>query len=243
MNILSIGNSFSEDAQRYLSGIAAADGVDLYTVNLCIGGCPLESHARNAKTGDKAYTFQENGVITDRLISLKEGLELARWDVVTIQQVSTHSFVRDSYYPYVFEVAEFVRAHVPDAKLIIQETWAYEDGCDRLEEIRGDRSASSMHSELKAVYETVTKEISADGIIRSGDLMELMRQRGIGGLYRDTFHASWGYGRYAIGLLWYRSLTGADVTENSFRKFDESVSEEQISAAKAAVMEFEPILK
>ena len=41
MNILSIGNSFSQDAQRYLHDIAKADGVVLSAFNLYIGGCPL----------------------------------------------------------------------------------------------------------------------------------------------------------------------------------------------------------
>lgn len=242
MNILSIGNSFSEDAQRYLHGIAKADGVDLYTVNLCIGGCSLESHAGYVKSGAKAYVFQENGVITERLMSLEEGLSLAKWDIVTIQQVSVQSFREESYYPYIHELAAFVRAHAPGAKLLIQKTWAYEDGCDRLEEIRGDRRAVTMYQELSVAYSKAAKEISADGVIPSGDLMELMRQKGIGGLYRDTFHAGWGFGRYAIGLLWYHVLTGADVTENSYRGFDEDVSEEQIATAKACVMEFAPIL-
>ena len=34
MDILSIGNSFSQDAQRYLNRIAKADGVVLNTFNL-----------------------------------------------------------------------------------------------------------------------------------------------------------------------------------------------------------------
>ncbi len=38
MYILSMGNSFSQDAQRYLHRIAAADGVEFYICNLFIGG-------------------------------------------------------------------------------------------------------------------------------------------------------------------------------------------------------------
>lgn len=38
MKVLAIGNSFSNDAMRYLHGIAKADGVDMKTVNLFIGG-------------------------------------------------------------------------------------------------------------------------------------------------------------------------------------------------------------
>ena len=34
MNILAIGNSFSQDATRYLNAIAKADNVDLTVVNL-----------------------------------------------------------------------------------------------------------------------------------------------------------------------------------------------------------------
>ena len=47
MKVLAIGNSFSNDAMRYLHGIAKADGVDMKTVNLFIGGCPLSRHYAN----------------------------------------------------------------------------------------------------------------------------------------------------------------------------------------------------
>lgn len=42
MKLLSIGNSFSTDAQRWLRDLAAAEGHDLYCVNLYIPGCSLE---------------------------------------------------------------------------------------------------------------------------------------------------------------------------------------------------------
>ena len=61
MKILSIGNSFSDDAQRYLREIAAAEGVEIETLNLCIGGCSLETHASHVKDGAKAYFFHYNG--------------------------------------------------------------------------------------------------------------------------------------------------------------------------------------
>ena len=38
MNILAIGNSFSQYATRYINAIAKADNVDLTVVNLYIGG-------------------------------------------------------------------------------------------------------------------------------------------------------------------------------------------------------------
>ena len=55
MNILSIGNSFSKDAQRYLHQIAKADGVAIHSVNLYIGGCPLSKHYRNMHSEKQEY--------------------------------------------------------------------------------------------------------------------------------------------------------------------------------------------
>ena len=60
MNILAIGNSFSQDATRYLHGIARADGVTLEVVNLYIGGCSLERHYRNMMADTRAYELQYN---------------------------------------------------------------------------------------------------------------------------------------------------------------------------------------
>ena len=54
MKILSIGNSFSEDAHAYLAGAAKLSGVDLYCFNMPIGGCPLSRHYRNMLSGQKA---------------------------------------------------------------------------------------------------------------------------------------------------------------------------------------------
>ena len=57
MNVLSIGNSFSQDAHRYLHAIAKADGVELHTFNLYIGGCSLSRHYRNMLSRERAYTL------------------------------------------------------------------------------------------------------------------------------------------------------------------------------------------
>lgn len=46
MKILAIGNSFSQDATRYLQDIAASAGENLFVRNLYIGGCSLEMHAK-----------------------------------------------------------------------------------------------------------------------------------------------------------------------------------------------------
>lgn len=242
MKILSIGNSFSEDAQRYLHSVAASDGLDVYTVNLCIGGCTLEAHYNNMNSGEANYTFQENGIITERKISIDEALMLENWDVVTLQQASPYSFKEDSYYPYITELASYIRERVPGAKLVIHQTWAYEDGSDAMLDRYGDADASKMLADVKITYHRAAKEVNADGIIPSGELLgELAIDMGIK-VHKDTLHASLGLGRYAIALLWYRSLTGRSVLKNSFAAFDESVSEEQINVVKTVVESYPKII-
>ena len=67
MKILSIGNSFSQDAQRYLSRVAKSEGIDMNTFNLYIGGCSLATHFQNMHSEDRAYELQMNGESRDRM--------------------------------------------------------------------------------------------------------------------------------------------------------------------------------
>ena len=233
MKILSIGNSFSDDAQRYLRAIAASDGMDITTLNLCIGGCSLERHYSNMKSGAREYLFHYNGDMSDdKLVTLDEGLALCEWDIVTLQQVSVCSFREESYYPYITELAGYVRAKLPGAKIYIQQTWAYETGCERVYEVTGGKDAAFMLDGIRKAYIRACKEIGADGIIPSGELMELLRLKGASPIYRDTLHASFGLGRYALGLLWYHVLTGRGVLNNSFYELDEPVDDEMLSLAR-----------
>ena len=60
MNVLAIGNSFSQDATRYLSQIAQKGGDTLSVANLYIGGCSLETHFRNINSIPKRNAIGAN---------------------------------------------------------------------------------------------------------------------------------------------------------------------------------------
>ena len=236
MKILSIGNSFSDDAQRYLREIALGEGVEIETLNLCIGGCSLERHANNIKSGERAYLFHHNGDLNcEDLVTIDEGLAMREWDIVTLQQVSTGSFKEDSYYPYINEIADYVRAKLPNAKIYIHMTWAYEWGCPRSFEITDGKGSKFMLEGLRHAYKRAKAEIGAEGIIPSGELMELLRQRGVSEIYRDSFHAGYGLARYAIGLLWFKLFTGRSVLNNSFTALDVPASDEDLKIARECV--------
>lgn len=237
MNILSIGNSFSQDAQRYLHSIAKADGVELNTFNLFIGGCSLSRHYRNMLSENREYTLEMNGQSIGFNVSLKEALLNRSWDVVTLQQVSNESPYFETYQPYLNKLTEYVRVCVPKAKIVIHQTWAYEQDSYRLNTELGYVSHKDMFNDIECAYKKAAEAIEADFIIPSGEVFQSLIENGIKKVHRDTFHASCGLGRYALGLTWYAFLTGRGVKSNSFNSFDEEISQKEIYIAKKCVEE------
>ena len=191
MNVLTIGNSFSEDSTRYLHGIARSAGVDIQVANMYIGGCTLERHYRNMLSEERAYELQYNGERTRFFVSIKEALLNRSWDVVTLQQASHLSFEQQTYTPYLEELANYVRRYSPKAKIYIHQTWAYEAGSDRLLNMARFETPEDMLTRIVQAYDKAAQAIGADGIIRSGELFANLLQNGIARIHRDTFHASW----------------------------------------------------
>lgn len=227
MKILSIGNSFSNDAHRYLSRLAKQEGVDMKTVNLYIGGCSLERHYVNMLEDAKAYSFEFNGEDTGIKISIREALASDSWDFVTLQQASHFSWDFETYTPYIEALCEYVKKYRPHAKIVIHETWAYEDGSEKLARLQKFKTATEMLDAVRDSYKKAAELISADLIIPSGEAMMEAHRLGIEKIHRDTFHASLGAGRYLLALCWYKALTGNDITDNSFSDFDVPVTEEE----------------
>ena len=234
MNILAIGNSFSQDATRYIHQIARADGVEINVANLYIGGCPLFKHFQNIMADAKEYELDYNGSRTLFKVSLKEALLNREWDYITVQQASGYSINYDAYQPYLNELVAYVKKYAPKAKIVVHETWAYEQDSEKLKNL-GYTDHKDMYNDLKNAYEMAAKDINADAVIKSGTLLQNLIDKGMGKVHRDTFHATLGAGRYAIGLLWYKMLTGNDVSNNTFSDFDEEVTDEQIKLIKECI--------
>ena len=235
MKILSIGNSFSQDAQRYLHQISEADGMDIESVNLYIGGCPLSIHHSNMLSNAMDYDLEINGSCTGIKISLKEALLKCNWDVITLQQASYKSPYYETYQPYLNELVAYIRSLVPNAKIVIHQTWAYEQGCPRLLEELNYKHYKDMLSDIKKAYKQAASDINADGIIPSGEVFDALLDNGIESVHSDTFHASFGLGRYALGLTWYKFLTSNDIENNTFNDFDEPIPANQIEIVKKCV--------
>ncbi len=229
--ILSIGNSFSNDAHRYISEIAKSYGEKVKTVNLYIGGCSLATHYKNMNNDERAYEITFNGVPTGLHTSIKEALQSDEWDFVTMQQASHFSFEPKTYHPYIERLSEYVSYHAPNSKQIVHQTWSYEQGSDRLKSF-GFSEQADMFNKLKSAYDSAAKAINAP-VIPSGEMFQKLIGEGFS-VHRDTFHAKLGFGRFALALLWLKTLTDIDIKSVKFSDFDEPVSEKEYEAAVAA---------
>jgi len=94
-----------------------------------------------------------------------------------------------------------------------------------------------MFADIEKAYEKAFKSVNAELIIPSGKLFQKLITSGIEKVHRDTFHASLGLGRYAVGLLWYSILSGNAVRNNTFCDFDAEISKADIEIAKECVAE------
>ena len=232
IKILSIGNSFSQDAHRYLYGIARADNIDLKTVNLYIGGCTLAKHCRNILSEEKAYSFEINGICNTGIkVSLKEALISDDWDYITIQQQSLQSCDYDNFTPYLEILNEYVRRHCPKARILLLRTWGYKNGSEKLASA-GYETNRQMFEDIKIAYAKAAERIGAEMTIPLGDAVAMAAEQGVENIYRDEFHMSHTFGRYLLGLIFYTYLTGRPIADNSFCDLDKPMSDGEFALAK-----------
>ena len=180
MRILSIGNSFAHDGTRYLEKIAYADKKNIMSVVLHIGGCTLERHYMNMVADADDYDLMFNGEFTGFKMSLRQALRTYRngeWDVVTFHQASHESPYYEKYQPYLNELSAYVRKFAPSAKQVIHQTWAYEQGCEKLTDMMGYADQADMFKDIKKAYDKAAKDIGAK-IIPSGELFQKMLKNG-----------------------------------------------------------------
>lgn len=216
LRVLSIGNSFSQDAQAMLHNMARHTGIALKSANLYIPGCSLRRHWVGVEGQNRDALYEQNGVTTDRHISILEALSMDEWDIVTLQQSSGHSGQYDTFFPYLSLLSERVARHIPPARQYLHETWAYEEDCDHPHFGAYGRSQRRMFEALREANHRASARTGLP-LIPSGELIQALRgtppfDPAQGGLCltRDGFHLNLTYGRWAVSALWLEIFCGVD---------------------------------
>ena len=245
MKILSIGNSFSEDAQAYLHALAVQRGIDLTTVDLAIGGCSLQTHHENVTQNNAKYLYGVNGgAWAEQLVTIEEILQREQFDAITLQQVSGLSGQYETYQPYLNELAAYVRKAQPGADLYFHRTWAYELDSPHGDFPRYDCDQKKMY---RALCDASASACLATGatLIPAGDVIQTLREtvpafdyaNGGESLCRDSFHMSLTYGRFAVALCWLATLSGKRVQPMPFMDLNESLITEICRVVNEVVFE------
>jgi acetyl esterase/lipase len=176
VRVLTIGNSFAQNACRYLNEIAGSSGdtrLVIGTANL--GGCTLEKHATLAAQSAidpavKPYTDkQDRG---ERKMSLQDYLVSDRWDFVTLQQMSALSYKPETFHPYIDQLVAIIQHHAPDAKILIHQTWAYRQDSPILTQDK--LTQQEMYARLRDAYADAARQFGCR-IIPVGTAFQLAR--------------------------------------------------------------------
>ena len=217
IKILAIGNSFSVDATEHLWNMFHAAGIEEVVIgNLYIGGCSLDTHWTNMSGNRNAYTFYYNDSgkwETQKQKSVLYALQLEEWDYITVQQVSQDSGNPGSL-GNLQNVLNYVENNKTNSKAEIywHMTWAYQITSHHTNFPDYGTNQMKMYN---AIISTAKENISGydmiDGIIPAGTAVQNLRTSYLDdSLSLDTYHMSYGTGRYAVALTWFSFFTGID---------------------------------
>ena len=163
VRLLTIGNSFSQNATKYLDDLAAADGNVLVHQGAVVGGCTLSQHWARVEILDRDPGDRKALYSTGK--SLRQMLAAERWDYVTIQQASMVSHNPATHQPWAGKLAALVRELAPSAELFVHQTWAYRRDDPRFTQPSGKpgepRTREEMYAGLTKAYEATAAAVGA----------------------------------------------------------------------------------
>ncbi|WP_316814138.1 DUF4886 domain-containing protein [Pedobacter heparinus] len=185
LRVLMIGNSFSQNASRYLPQMAEEVKVNLVLGRAEMGGCSLKRHWDSVLVNDidtnrgKAYKGK----------SLRQLLSSQKWDIVTMQQYSLLSGDETTYQPYAKNIYDLVKSYQPDAQIFVHQTWAYRADAVNWGKIEGEKRAKNnqeMWEKSRAAYHHLAKSLGNLPIIPSGDAFYQVATDKKWGFKKDT---------------------------------------------------------
>ncbi|MBQ4054261.1 MAG: DUF4886 domain-containing protein, partial [Clostridia bacterium] len=204
-------------------------------INLFVGGNVFANAYRNSLSDERCFELEMNGQSVGFRVSLKEALLNRTWDVITVQQMSLDSVNYDTYQPYLNRLLGFIDVCAPKSKIALQQTWAYNEGHPSIKNELGFEDRYQMYDAIRDAYDRAASDIEPDFFIPSGALIERLLESDIGDVYQDGSHVSRGLGRFALGLLWYRTLTGRPIDNIDFRATRDPLTDIQIKSVKECV--------
>lgn len=179
IRLLTIGNSFAENALRFLEEIADGTGEVSFDVGRAnLGGCSLQRHWNLSEytrehPDFKTYRIGAGPDGTEVRGSLQDALALKLWDKVTVQQASWLGYLPETFEPYLGQLVGRVRQLAPQAEVLMQQTWAYRSDSPHLPS--NGLTQDQMHERIAEVYRRHAKQYALT-TIPSGEAVAMVRR-------------------------------------------------------------------
>lgn len=174
IRLLIIGNSFSQNASRYLPDLAIESGTELIIGRAELGGCSLQRHWKIVEAHEANRDDPKGRQYKGK--SLRMLLAEEEWDFVTIQQNSMNSTDISTYRPYAENLFNYIKKLEPDAEVLIHQTWAYRTDSKnfgRLNATQHARDAREMYERSRSAYHSVAAALGVR-VIPVGDAFWLV---------------------------------------------------------------------
>ena len=239
VKVLTVGNSFAENASVYATEIAASQGYELTFGYLKYPSCTIEQHYNNAVNNQAVYKFEvtslENGSVVKNTVkdgsttfaTVKEALDYTDWDVIAIQQGSTASYDYSTY-EKADDLVAYIKDSCPDAEIVLHETWSWATWAE-------DSSEENNFKHIEDCYHKLAEELGGVRIIPTGRAFEFARKEGISVNDTDNQHAN-SYGMYLAGACYTAVLFGADILKNPFGTDHPAFADVDMDVLRSAVM-------
>ena len=239
LKILAIGNSFSTDSMQYLYGILKDGGVEEIVLgNLYYGGCSLDQHYQFGRNDSASYTYYKNTTgewVKTEKYKMSQALADEKWDYVSLQQTSKTCGLTNSY-SKLDELIATVKDSNPQAKLIWNMTWAYQQDSTHASFPNYKNDQMTMYNMIISVVNEVITPLNFDVMIPCMTSIQNARTSFMGDtLTRDGYHMDYYIGRYIVGLTWYAAITGCPVDGITYNPSTAKITDDMIKAAKEAV--------
>ena len=237
IKVLVIGHSFSNNSTQYASQMVADFGGNLEISSLYYAGCTLEQHYNFYKNDEAVFQLFTNGYqVTKEPVTSKWVLENHEYDYIAFQG---HSVTMDdiSTFDKLVPLYEKVKAHQPNAKFLIHQTWSL---CWRRNAGRGYSAkllGRDQFEKVEANFKIASERIGNVPIVPVGEAVQLAKESGDfsndygkpTSIYEDEVSHLSSKGRYLAACVWAQFFykDEIDVRQNTFSGAGVNINERQ----------------
>lgn len=220
IKILCLGNSFAVDTMEHVANIAKSLGVkNVKLGTLYIGGCSINKHYNNAVNNNASYEYFVNtgsGWTSTYNHAIRATLQSEDWDWVSIQHGTGDGsrYAEQASYANLPNLIGYIKQYVPSTtKIAFNMTWVGEPGShEELVNVYGNDTVKYYNNIAALTRDHIVPMTGIDRVSPTGTAIQNARTADLGILTRDNYHLSLNMGRYIAGLTFFKTLTGADIS-------------------------------